>query len=75
MKALSLTQPWATLVVIGAKRIETRSWHTSYVGPLLIHAAKAIPSSWGQLQLPASWKLEDPVQFSGRRNGPTTPPL
>ncbi len=21
------------------------------------------------------WKLEDPVQFSGRRNGPTTPPL
>lgn len=46
MKALSLTQPWATLVAIGAKRIETRSWGTSYRGPLVIHAAKG-------------WKRED----------------
>jgi hypothetical protein len=43
MKALSLTQPWATLVSIGAKRIETRSWHTTYRGPLAIHAAKGFP--------------------------------
>src|SRR5260221_1253433 len=41
MKALTLTQPWATLVAIGAKKIETRSWSTSYRGPLAIHAAKA----------------------------------
>lgn len=40
MKAITLTQPWATLVAIGAKRIETRSWATSYRGPLAIHAAK-----------------------------------
>lgn len=40
MKALSLLQPWATLVVIGAKQIETRSWSTAYRGPLLIHASK-----------------------------------
>src|SRR5262245_40552891 len=40
MKALTLTQPWATLVAIGAKRIETRSWNTNYRGPLAIHAAK-----------------------------------
>ena len=39
MKALTLTQPWATLVAIGAKRIETRSWRTDYRGPLAIHAA------------------------------------
>lgn len=37
---LTLTQPWATLVAIGAKRIETRSWSTPYRGPLAIHAAK-----------------------------------
>jgi len=43
MKALTLTQPWATLVAIGAKRIETRSWGTSYRGPLAIHAAKGFP--------------------------------
>jgi hypothetical protein len=40
MKVLSLLQPWATLVVIGAKKIETRSWSTKYRGPLLIHASK-----------------------------------
>ncbi len=39
MKALTLWQPWATLVAIGAKRVETRSWSTSYRGPLAIHAA------------------------------------
>jgi activating signal cointegrator 1 len=40
MKTITLTQPWATLVAIGAKRIETRSWATRYRGPLAIHAAK-----------------------------------
>jgi ASCH domain. len=40
MKAISLLQPWATLVAIGAKRIETRSWPTNYRGPLAIHASK-----------------------------------
>lgn len=40
MKALTLTQPWATLVAIGAKQIETRGWATDYRGPLAIHAAK-----------------------------------
>jgi hypothetical protein len=42
MKALTLTQPYATLVAIGAKRIETRSWSTRYRGPLAIHAAKGL---------------------------------
>lgn len=38
MRALTLTQPWATLVIEGQKRIETRSWATQYRGPLVIHA-------------------------------------
>src|SRR5580765_8422282 len=40
MKILSLHQPWASLVAIGAKRYETRSWKTDYRGPIAIHAAK-----------------------------------
>ena len=40
MKCISLWQPWASLVAIGAKRIETRSWSTRYRCPLAIHAAK-----------------------------------
>jgi len=51
MKALTLTQPWATLVAIGAKKIETRSWSTPYRGPLAIHAAKRIPKEHGTLWL------------------------
>ena len=43
MKALSLTQPWATLVALGIKKIETRSWQTSHRGPLAIHASKGLP--------------------------------
>jgi len=44
MKALTLTQPWATLVAIGAKSIETRSWYAGYRGPIAIHAAKTFPA-------------------------------
>ena len=40
MKALSLLQPWASLVVMGIKQWETRSWSTAYRGELLIHASK-----------------------------------
>jgi hypothetical protein len=40
MKALSLQQPWATLLVYGEKHYETRSWKTEYRGELLVHAAR-----------------------------------
>ncbi len=40
MKALTMTQPWATLVAIGANVIETRDWPTRYRGSFAIHAAK-----------------------------------
>lgn len=43
IKTLSLTQPFASLVALGEKRIETRSWSTTHRGILAIHAAKAIP--------------------------------
>lgn len=39
-KAISLWQPWASLIAYGVKTIETRSWSTSYRGPIAIHAAK-----------------------------------
>lgn len=41
MKALTLYQPWATLMAIGAKTVETRSWYTLHRGPLAIHAGKS----------------------------------
>jgi hypothetical protein len=42
MKAISLWQPWASLMALGLKKNETRSWATSYRGPLYIHAAKKV---------------------------------
>ncbi len=45
MKVLSLLQPWATLVVIGAKKIETRSWNTKFRGTILIHASKKMTAT------------------------------
>jgi len=39
IKVLSLLQPWAELVVIGAKKIETRGWNTQYRGELYIHSS------------------------------------
>lgn len=40
MRAISIWQPWASLVAFGAKQYETRSWSTPYRGPIAIHAAK-----------------------------------
>lgn len=40
MKAISLWEPWATLIRMGVKPHETRSWYTNYRGELLICAAK-----------------------------------
>lgn len=42
MRILTLTQPWASLIAIGAKTLETRSWRTGYRGPLAIHAGKGL---------------------------------
>lgn len=43
MKAVSIMQPWASLIAVGAKSIETRSWSTRYRGPIAIHSSKRIP--------------------------------
>lgn len=39
MKALSVKQPWASLIATGQKTIELRSWPTTYRGPLVIVAS------------------------------------
>jgi hypothetical protein len=46
-KALSLTQPFATLIALGYKKIETRGGRVNYTGPLLIHAS-ATRNSWAK---------------------------
>lgn len=67
MRALTLHQPWASLVALGVKTIETRSWSTKYRGPLAIHAGTTqvhtgkflllsrIARSGGLISAPAEW--------------------
>lgn len=40
MKAITIKQPWASLIVEGVKNIENRSWPTKFRGRVLIHAAQ-----------------------------------
>ena len=47
--ALSIKQPWATLVVHGLKTIEVRRWPTARRGRILLHAARVSderPDAW-----------------------------
>ena len=67
LKALSVREPWAWLIVNGWKDIENRSWLTHYRGPLLIHAsmskASLIQEVWddvydlGVKRLPTEYTL------------------
>ncbi len=52
MKALTVQQPYASLIASGQKTIELRSWSTMYRGPLLIHAGKRLHSDYRNRLLP-----------------------
>jgi hypothetical protein len=52
-RAISLRQPWASLMAHGLKTIENRPWRTSFRGPILIHASL----SWRKAEVVGDWDL------------------
>lgn len=46
MKAITIRQPWASMIMSGQKTIETRTWSTKHRGMLLIHSS-ARPKNQG----------------------------
>ena len=51
MKALTISQPYASMIMRGEKFVENRTWETHYRGPLAIHAGKGTQYlSYGELQ-------------------------
>ena len=42
LKAITIKQPWATLISLNEKKLETRSWQTKHRGAIAIHAGKQI---------------------------------
>lgn len=73
LKALTLTQPWASLVAIGAKEIETRSWTTRHRGWLAIHAA----AGWDAAAKAAVFAagIYEHLHFAGLAWQPPSPPV
>ena len=58
MKALSIRQPWAWLIVNGYKDIENRTWPTRFRGRVLVHASKGMTRAEYE-------DVEDYLTFSG----------
>lgn len=60
MKALSIRQPWAWLIINGYKDIENRTWRTHFRGRFLIHAGKrfdkegyeSVKKNFPEIQMP-----------------------
>lgn len=46
MKALTIKQPWASLIISGHKKYEFRTWQTKYRGKILIHAGMSIAKDY-----------------------------
>ena len=68
MKALTVRQPWASLIALGVKTVETRSWSTKLRGPIAIHAGKRSGFTAGQYgrgmydDSDALWRLKIPFE-------------
>ena len=56
MKALTIKQPWASLIINGYKQYEIRSWKTKYRGKILIHAGTGTDKEY--LYLYENYNLE-----------------
>lgn len=67
MKAISIRQPWAWLIVHGYKDVENRTRRTSIRGPVLIHASQTPdPLLNDILEVMAGFGVTDPdLQYGG----------
>jgi len=69
-KAITLYQPWASLLACGAKKYETRSWATNYRGPIAIHAA-AKKCDWRELPREAHYVMVQAIRPITDKLSPT----
>lgn len=63
IKALSLYEPWASLMSMGKKKFETRSWGTKYRGLVVICSSKTLEVDWRNLPFIAAMReagIENP---------------
>lgn len=58
MKTISIRPPWPGLIVAGLKDIESRTWKTSYRGPLAIHASLTVDKQAMEILRGYSFKVD-----------------
>jgi activating signal cointegrator 1 len=74
MKAISLLEPWASLVAVEAKKNETRSWSPNHRGLIAIHASMSFPKAAKELcQRPPFSKYVTTTGTREHRGYPYTP--
>lgn len=66
MLALSIRQPWASLILKAGKDIENREWPTKYRGRILVHASKGM--THGEHEDAIAFAVEAITAAAGRRN-------
>lgn len=49
IRVLSIRQPWADLILSGAKTVENRTWPTRWRGVLVVHAGRSIDRTGQQV--------------------------
>lgn len=75
MKALTIRQPWASLIALGIKQVETRSWSTKHRGRIAIHAGLRDGFMAGQYgrghssDSNALWRLKNPFDLREGEDG------
>lgn len=65
MRVLSVRQPYASLLVLGPKKYEARTWKTDYRGPVLIHASSSAVSSTMIHDIEGNREMLEAVQSIG----------
>jgi hypothetical protein len=71
VKALTLTQPWATLIALGEKRVETRGWAINQPQRIAIHAAKGLAEPVCNEDGLREWVAAEPFADALGRHGVT----
>ena len=57
MKVLSIKEPYASLIMMNIKKIETRSFKTKYRGELYIHASLSKSNQNSELSKKIRWSI------------------
>jgi hypothetical protein len=63
MRAISIRQPWAALIVAGVKDVENRPWPTSHRGEVLIHASQNV-AGWSLADVERMYGFEAPADIA-----------